>query len=129
MEETRYESFLKIIDSALAQYVQGDALLVVAGAKKDLAYYYGLTHHKKNIAGNIPGNFEYRPLHELAGFLQHHFSPCVRRVIVVREFRENKPCTAHGNVCLGQGDTTLLLFGKSCNGVPSTKYPRSDGNP
>lgn len=64
LEELHYEDFLHHVDETLNSYIVDDTLLVLTGAKKDVAYFKKITKHT-NIAGEILGNYLYMPINEL----------------------------------------------------------------
>lgn len=64
LEELHYEGLLKGMDDVLNSYLLEDIPLLVAGAQKDVAYFKKITRHL-HTAGELEGNYAYRPLNEL----------------------------------------------------------------
>ena len=66
VREQRMQTFLKQADIILNKYLKEDELLFVAGVEEVLSDFSEITRHKKNLAGKIPGNYDFDALHPLA---------------------------------------------------------------
>lgn len=66
LQETRQKSFFKQADDTLIKYIREDTPLFVAGVGEELANFEHVTHHVKNIAGKIAGNYDIDAVHPLA---------------------------------------------------------------
>jgi Bacterial archaeo-eukaryotic release factor family 3 len=66
MEEIRITGFFRSVDQALNEYLLGIAPLIVMAPKKELSWFEEVSAHRKLIIDKIPGNYEYRTVHEIA---------------------------------------------------------------
>lgn len=66
MEDVRTKAFFKQADETLKRYLKGDMPLFIAGAEEVLADFENMSHHSKNVAGRIPGNYDLDAVHPLA---------------------------------------------------------------
>jgi hypothetical protein len=66
VQETRMESFFKQADETLIKYLKEDMPLFVAGVNEEIINYEHISHHTKQIAGKIPGNYDIDAVHPLA---------------------------------------------------------------
>ena len=66
MQETRMRGFFRLADHALDKYLKEDMLLFVAGVGEELTSFEQISHHVKNLAGKIPGNYDIDAVHPLA---------------------------------------------------------------
>jgi hypothetical protein len=67
VQETRMKDFFKQADETLDKYLKGDdTRLFVAGVGEELTSFEHVSHHVKNVAGKIPGNYDIDAIHPLA---------------------------------------------------------------
>lgn len=100
LEEIRYESFLKLVDDALSNYVTGDTPLIITGAQKDLAYFNKVTRHVENIAGLLPGNYAHLSINEL-GKMTWNIMKSFLNVVKQKEIGELEGRTGNRNCLTG----------------------------
>lgn len=65
VQAERLQQFFREADKALARYL-GALPLVVAGPKKDIALWEGVSRHQKNIIARVNGNYSHSARKELA---------------------------------------------------------------
>ncbi len=66
VQESRMKDFFRRADETLNKYLKEDSLLFVAGVNEELADFEQISHHVKNLASKIPGNFDIDAVHPLA---------------------------------------------------------------
>lgn len=90
MRKLRYERFIKGADNALSHHLDSNAKLVIAGPENDLASFKKQTRHSDNIVGQLNGNYDHRPRHELSQLAWMALCASVDRQKqeLVREFEE-----------------------------------------
>lgn len=64
LEATRLKTHYRMADHLLDKYL-GASQLIIAGPKKNIAYFQETTHHKKNIIASINGNYSHTAHDEL----------------------------------------------------------------
>ncbi|MGC1239989.1 MAG: hypothetical protein WA874_00300 [Chryseosolibacter sp.] len=66
LQESREKGFFRNADAILNKYLKENTSLFVAGVEEAIANFQDASHHLKNIAGKIEGNYDYDALHPLA---------------------------------------------------------------
>lgn len=66
VQEDREKMFFRKADAILNKYLREDTRLFVAGVTEAIANFQESSHHLKNFAGKIEGNFDLDALHPLA---------------------------------------------------------------
>jgi hypothetical protein len=90
LEEIRYQHFAGQVGDGLKDYLINDTPLILAGAKKDLSYFKSANRNLLHVIGEIPGNYSYTGLTELAELSWEVLRPFLDQVKqqLVREFEE-----------------------------------------
>ena len=66
VKKTRMIAFFRQADETLNRYLKADTPLLVAGVGEELTNFEQISHHVKNVAGRIPGNYDVDAVHPLA---------------------------------------------------------------
>lgn len=66
VQENREKVFFRKADTILNKYLKEDTRLFIAGVTEAIANFRESSHHLKNFAGTIEGNFDLDALHPLA---------------------------------------------------------------
>ena len=90
LEEIRYQHFSGQVGDSLKDYLINNTPLIVAGAKKDLSHFKIANRNRLHVIGEIPGNYSYTGLMELAELSWDLFRPFLdqAKLQLVREFEE-----------------------------------------
>jgi hypothetical protein len=90
LEEIRYQHFAGQVGDGLKNYLMNDTPLILAGAKKDLSYFKIATRNRLHVIGEIPGNYFYTGVTELAALSWEVLKPFLdqSRQQLIREFKE-----------------------------------------
>lgn len=66
VQQTRMKAFFMQADDTLNKYLKEETPLFVAGVSEELVNYEHISHHAKQIAGKIAGNYDIDAVHPLA---------------------------------------------------------------